>query len=309
MKMRDIYMKAIETGVNIDWRGRDAIEHIFQQAKRDSGKPDFDQDRLFNPYGDTRMAFGDPDTEVLAMLVGIEIHPCHILQVAAMRQIGMRVDLALSHHLSCINRGLYYFDDILDIHNYSLMEVGVPSAQCDRVLAEWKNDIRYEWKMDTINMARALGVPLMNIHTPCDLFNVKNIRETFARMKNATLGEIAAELSEATEEVRRTPHERYFIRGDQNAKPGKVYVPIGAGWTVPLNLFRLVCDAGINTVVFVNPTEGHCRMADECAVNILDVPHNSNDNYGINRMLDELEKPGPLTIYEAHDFVRVERGK
>lgn len=50
-------------------------------------------------------------------------------------------------------------------------------------------------------------------------------------------------------------------------------------------------------------------MAREYGVNILDIPHNSNDNYGINRMLDELQTLGPLKVYEAGDFLRVERGR
>ena len=304
MTIRDIYMRAIETGMRIDWRGRAAIDEILGKAKADAGKPGFDRDRLFNPYGDTRIAVGDEDTEVTAILVGIEIHPVHVLQIAAMRQMGTRVDLALSHHVSCINRGLYYFDDILDIHKCSLGEVGVPAAQYEPAIAAWKGEVPYGWRMDLINMARTLGVPLMNIHTPCDLFHVKNIRDTFTQMEDATLGEIAAHLTEATEEVRRTPYEQYFVRGDESARPGTVYNSIGAGWRVPVTMFKLACDAGIDTAVFVNPGAEHLELAAEYGVNILDVPHNSNDNHGINRMLDELQEMGPLTIYDANDFVR-----
>lgn len=307
MDMRDIYMKAVEVGTEIDWRGPQAVEETLAKARQDSSEPGFDRDRLFNPYGDTRMAAGDPETEVTAMLVGIEIHPFHLVQIAAMRQMGTRIDMALSHHMSCINRGLYYFDDILAIHRCNLTEVGVPAREAEEAVACWQAQIPYGWHMDTVNTARNLGILLMNIHTPCDLFHVRNIRETLARMADATLGGIAAELTETTDEVRLTPYEQYDVIGDPHARPGKVYSPIGAGWTAPLDHLKLACEAGINTAVFVNPGQAHRDMAERYGVNILTVPHNSNDRYGINRMLDQLQTMGPLTIYDAHDFIRFER--
>lgn len=307
MKLYELYRKAIEIGMRIDWRPKGAIDSILRQAKADSDTEGFDRDRLFNPYGDTRIAFGDGEAEVKAVLVGIEIHPHHLLQAAVMRQGGARVDLALSHHMSCINRGLYHFDDILDFHNYSLAEAGVPRELYEPLVAKWKKDISYEWKMDTVNMARGLNVPLMNIHTPCDLFHVTHIRRTMEQMKDATVGQIAEHLSRTIEEVRRTPYERYSVRGDASAKPGKVYVPIGAGWAPPPELFRLACEAGINTAVLVTPKPEHLQLAAKHNVAILDVPHNSNDNFGINMLLDALQEDGELTIHDAHNFTRVRR--
>ncbi len=107
MKLREIYELAIKVGIESDWRGRECIDSIFEKARQESDEPGFDKDRLFNPYGDTRIVYGDSDTEIRSILVGIKIWPAEVLLTGQLRQMGKEVDLCLLHHTSCINRGLY----------------------------------------------------------------------------------------------------------------------------------------------------------------------------------------------------------
>jgi len=308
MTLREFYERAVQIGIENDWRGKDCIDQILARAKQDSSKPGFDHERLWNPYGDTRIAHGDRDTEVASILVGIEIHPVQLVMAAQMRSMGRPVDLVLSHHMSCINRGLYFFDDILVTHKYAAAEVGVPEELCEELVGKWISSVPYSWKMDTINTARNLGLPLMNIHMPCDLLHVKNSRGAFERMKDASLGEIAAEL-DRKEEIRDTPYEEVVVHGDPDARPGKVYNSTGAGWSVPQELLEAACEAGTDTAVLVAPQPHHFAVAERYGVNIVELPHNSNDNIGINALLDGLEKAAPLTIYEADQFRRVRRAE
>lgn len=303
MKLHELYRTAVQVGIANDWRGPECIDAILEKAKQDSTEPGFDEERLWNPYGDTRISWGDRETEITSLLVGIEIHPTQVLLASQMRAMGKQVDLVLSHHMSCINRGLHYFDDILVAHKYAAAEVGVPKEKCEPMVDAWTASIQYGWKMDTINTAKNLGLPLMNIHMPCDLLHVKHNRDTFARMADATLGEIAAALNRV-EEIAGTPYEEVVVHGDPSAKPGKVYNPTGAGWSAPVELLQAACDAGIDTVVFVAPSQTHLEIAETYGVNLVELPHNSNDNIGINRLLDELEKIQPLEIYEADNFRR-----
>lgn len=305
MKLKDIYEHSIKIAMANDWRGPERLDAILAKARQAQHEPKFDKDRLFNPYGDTRIACGDPQTEIKNILVGIEIRPEEVLLAGQMRQIGKPVDLCLSHHISCINRGLYYLDDILVTHGYALAEVGANESEYAPVIDRWLSERKGQWRMDTINIAKQLNMPLMNIHTPCDLMHIRQTRNTFARLKDATLGDIARQLNK-TEEIRRHPLDQVIIHGDAAARPGKVYNPTGAGWRPLVELFELACKADINTAVLVFPTEEYFTMAREYGVNVVELPHDSNDNFGINLMLDELEKiGGPLTIYEAHNFARV----
>jgi hypothetical protein len=306
--IRDIYRKAVEIGMGIDWRGQECLDAIFSKAKEDADKPGFDEDRLWNPYGDSRIACGDPDTEVRSVLVGIEIHPEHLLMASHMRQAGKPVDLCLSHHMSCVNRGLYYFDDILVAHRRSLVEIGVPAGVYDPVIDAWCGEVKYEWKRNPTSVARHLDLPLMNIHMPCDLFHVKRLRDMLAGMSGATLGEVVDVFND-NEEIRRTPYEEACVHGDASASLGKVYVQTGAGWSAPPHVFALACKTGIDTACYVWPNDEILAVAKQYNVNVIEVPHNSNDNFGINSLLDALIRElGPLTVYDTHEFLRVERG-
>ena len=306
MTLGQLYEKAVQVGMANDWRGQACLDAIFAKAREDSSQPGFDEERLVNPYGDTRIAFGDRDKEVRSALVGINITPSEVVLAGVMRQMGKEVDLCLSHHVTCVNRGMYFFDDILVTHKYALAEVGVAEEEYEEAVDQWMSEVGYHWKMDTINAAKNLDIALMTIHTPCDLLHVKQTRDTFARMQDAELGQIAAELNRV-EETRQTPFEEVTVHGDDSAKPGKVYNPTGAGWRPLIGLFELACQAGIDTAVLVSCDESYLDMAEKHGVNIVELPHNSNDNHGINRMLDEIEKTGPLTVYEAGDFKRVKR--
>lgn len=306
MKIKTLYRRAVQIGTAHDWRGRECLDAILGKAGAEAGQPGFDSDRLWNPYGDSRIAFGDPETEIQSVLVGINIRAQDLLLAHAMRQTGKHVDLALSHHTSCVNRGLYYFDDILLSHKYSLAEVGVPREACDEKVDAWIASVDYSWQTDTTHIARHLNIPFMNIHTPCDLLHVEHTRQTFARMKDARLADIVSELNRV-EEIRLTPHEEVAVHGDPEARPGVVYNPTGAGWAPLPGIFEAACRAKINTAVLVSPSPEHLQLAHDYAVNIVELPHNSNDNHGINLMLDALQKDDPLTIYEAHNFRRVQR--
>ena len=304
MTIRELYEAAIRIGIDNDWRGSDCIDGILQTARAASEAPSFDTDRLFNPYGDTRIAFGDPDRQVRSLLMAVDLRPTEVLLAAQMRAMGTPVDLCLSHHVSCINRGIYFFDDILLFHKYSLAEVGVPEDLRDDLVDRWTSTLRYVWKMDTINTARNLDMPLMNIHTPCDLFHVKHTRATFERMKDEPLEAIAAELNR-THEIREHKFDRVIVYGDPKARPGKVYNPVGAGWHPPTELFEAACRAGINTALLVGAPEPYLEMAGKYHVNVVEIPHDSNDNFGINLMLDALYEIEPLTIHVAGNFDRV----
>ena len=306
MTLQEIYEKAVEVGKANDWRGEDCIEQVLAMARAEASESGFDPDRLFNPYGDTRIIFGDPDTPVESILVGIEIWPKEVLLAGAMRNAGKREDLCISHHTTCVNRGFFCFDDILLTHKYSLAEAGVPRDKYDPLVDQWISNPGREWKLDTINAAKNLDIPLLVIHTPCDLIHVKRTREVFGSMKDRSLAEIATELNDI-EEFARHPYLDVVVHGDADAKPGTVYNPIGAGWQPKLEVFELACEAGIDTALLVAPQPEHFAMAADHGVNVVHIPSDPNCTYGINVMLDELERCGVLTIYEAENFVRVRR--
>ena len=79
MTLKDIYDFVVNEGMNADPRGKEAvkksllrIKKIYQQLNN-KAKEEFDQERLSNPYSDTRILFGTPVQKVKTILVGIDI--------------------------------------------------------------------------------------------------------------------------------------------------------------------------------------------------------------------------------------------
>ena len=70
MKLIDVYRMAIEKGIANDPRGREGVEEILKEQKENYDKlPEdrkelFDKERFWNPYADSRLSWGDEDTEV-----------------------------------------------------------------------------------------------------------------------------------------------------------------------------------------------------------------------------------------------------
>jgi len=67
MKLDALYRGAVAIGMSRDPRGRDEVGKIlaeegtkFKKLEGDDLEA-YDRDRLFNPYADTRILFGDPD--------------------------------------------------------------------------------------------------------------------------------------------------------------------------------------------------------------------------------------------------------
>ena len=64
MKIKDIYQLIIQEGMAKDPRGTDVEKHLEninkeEQDLKEDAKKYFDQDKLFNPYSDTRVLYGD----------------------------------------------------------------------------------------------------------------------------------------------------------------------------------------------------------------------------------------------------------
>jgi len=306
LTLGEIYRKVIEVGKTYDWRGQACIDGILEKARAESSQPGFDQDRLFNPYGDARIAVCDPKTPVKSILVALNLWPKEVLLAGQMRCIGKPVDLCISHRWSCVNLSLAFLGDILLTHKYCLQEVGVPREKYEGPVDRWIANPGYKMKLDTINTAKHLDIPLLVVHTACDLIHVKRARDIFNRLKDRSLGEVVEALSD-TAEFKMNPYEKIVIHGNAKAKPGKVYNSIGAGWHPRIELFELACQAGINTALVASPSKEHLAMGAKYEVAIVAIPSDPNCNYGVNIMLDELERSGPLTIYEANNFTRVRR--
>ncbi len=313
MTVEQLYRRAVAVGMEVDYRGAAFLQEQMANAKAEyqglcqAERARFDRERLTNPYGDTRIVNGPLDREVSSVLVGIEIYGAELLLAHAMGQAGKPVDLVIAHHTTPINRGLFYMDDIVDIHKSALREIGADVQRGDELVEKWKTQIGIYWRDVTPPFARLLDIPLMTIHTPADLCHRHARHEALQAHPDIAVGEYI-ELLNSWPEFEASPYAKVrLLCGDERAPVGKLYDPTAAGWRPLLDIFELACQADIDSAFIVSPTAEYVQMAASYGVNLIELPHDANDNVGLNLMLDALSQDEPLTVYGCSNFVRMER--
>ena len=104
MTLKDIYEFVVKEGVNADPRGNSVVKKDLLRIKKTyqelskKAKEEFDKERLYNPYSDTRILFGRPQQKVNTILLGIDIETGELLLADRLNQRGKKIDLVMSHH-------------------------------------------------------------------------------------------------------------------------------------------------------------------------------------------------------------------
>ena len=94
MKLIDVYRLAIQTGIEHDLRPKEMIDRILEKEKarydslNEEERSYFDMERLWNPYGDTRLSYGDGDLDVKRLMWGIDIETGEVLLADRLREKG-----------------------------------------------------------------------------------------------------------------------------------------------------------------------------------------------------------------------------
>ena len=91
----------------------------------------FDLERLTNPYADTRILNGAPETEVQTIIVGIDMEVGELVLADRLRE-KRRLDLVLTHHPE--GRALAKLGDVMGMQADILHSVGVPIATAEALL-------------------------------------------------------------------------------------------------------------------------------------------------------------------------------
>src|SRR5258706_8130052 len=104
MTLQQIYDLAINMGKKADPRGEKGVDDYLKRAKKDydelseKKKKYFDKETLINPYSDTRILFGDINTQVKKALVGIDADASEVLLADSLNQRGQKIDAVIGHH-------------------------------------------------------------------------------------------------------------------------------------------------------------------------------------------------------------------
>ncbi|HOO96814.1 MAG TPA: NGG1p interacting factor NIF3 [Caldisericia bacterium] len=314
MKLIDMYKLGVQTGIGNDPRGQDAVDRDLRKAKKEYDKLEekdrifFDTDRLWNPYPDSRLQYGNPETEIKSVLVGIDIGTEEMVLADRLREKGSRIDAVLSHHPGGL--GIIGLAKLMLIQSDLLAKCGIPINVAEDLVIpraqEVDQRIYSSNHYKAADAARLLGIPLFSLHTPADN-SVQSYLQGLIDQKNPeTVGDIV-ELIESIPEyylakVRGLPAKIENGSGDKRA--GKTIVDMTGGTTGPKDMFSYLSDRDVGTIVMMHIPKDYVDEAKKHHINIVNVGHMASDSVGMNILLDKFEEKG-VGILSTSGMIRV----
>lgn len=317
MKLQKLYEFVIQEGIAADPRPHSEIKALLKAEQEKfatlekADKSFFDADRLFNPFADSRILFGDGTLEVKTVIVGIDMEVGEMVLVDRLREKGTQIDLVIGHHPD--GHALANFYEVMALQANVFSKQGVPIAIAENLTRERMSEVGRSVSaanhMQTVDAARLLDVPLMCMHTPADNHVYSFLQGLFDRKKPKQLKDILDILNAQPEykEAKKKNAGPFILTGNPDSQAGKILVDMTGGTEGSRDIFSRLAQNGISTIVCMHLSEAHFKKAREEKINIINAGHIASDNLGINLVLDKVCKKQRLRILEASGFRRFER--
>ncbi|MGM0441475.1 MAG: NGG1p interacting factor NIF3 [Elusimicrobiota bacterium] len=318
MKIKDIMDTAVREGIAEDVRTKQKIDKLLKQKKEEyqnlegTEKEIFDRHSIESPYADSRIIYGDPETEVEQAWVGIDTDTSELLMIKHAAGNMEKIPVVISHHP--LGRAYPNFYEVMDLQADLLREAGVTISVAENLTRKRKAEVAR--RLSAVNhfkaqdAARILDINTMNIHTPADNHVTNYVKQLMENEDPETLEDMVDLLLEIPEykiaAKRGNPPE--ILNGNKKNKCGKFYIDMTGGTENNPDLIKELVNRGISTVVGMHLSEKHYKKAQKANLNVIIAGHISSDNLGLNLLLDKIiDEHGDLEIKEYSGFTRVER--
>ncbi len=317
MKLIDIYKLAVKKGIGKDPRSIQEIKKDLDSEKKEYrklkgvDKRAFDKERLTNPYADTRILCGDENADIKNIMVGIDMEGPEILTADRLNERGRPIDLVMAHHPEGAAWARFY--DVMRLQVAMLKKFGIPEEVGKDLLKERMGEVERAVApanhTRSVDIAKALGIAFMCIHTPADNHVASYLQKMFDKRKPAKLSQVVAMLKnipEYADGLKKNAGPRILI-GEPDKRCGRVFVDMTGGTEGSKKVFARLSQAGVGTIVAMHLSEEHFKHAKGEHINVVIAGHIASDTLGLNLLLDEMEKVDDINIVPCSGFMRVKR--
>lgn len=316
MKLSEAYRLAIETGKKNDPRPASEVERALKEAKESYDKMDdekkqfFDQERLWNPYADSRFSFGDGDVEVTKVMWGIDIGTGEVLLADRLNEKGAGIGAVVAHHPLGLARTP--FPEVMwlqaDMYHSDGVPINIAESMMGPRVEEVTRGVLPSNYNQAVDAARLLNIPIMNIHSPADNCVQKFLEREFEEDPAYRLSDIIDHLMRIEEYRMASKHNSApkIVVGSKNARCGKIAVKMTGGTSGPKEIYSALSNAGVGTIIGMHFPESHIEEARKNHMNVVVSGHMSSDSLGINIIADEWQKNG-IEVLPCSGFLRVSR--
>ncbi|MEA3401521.1 MAG: hypothetical protein U9R79_09810 [Armatimonadota bacterium] len=310
MTLSEFCERSVQMGIDADVRGRRAIEAELSALERayrqmpTAAALGFDEERLRNPFGDTRLVYGDPETELTGFVTGIDISKEAFDLVERLRSEGERVDAIISHHTS--GWGLRAIEDVLSAQFHRIVDSGVPEERAKRLMDEFATTKWQGWSRDDkLQLAGERDIPVALVHTPADNCHLAHTLQVMEARRPETLGQAVEALSE-TPEMGRMEGRGDGVRivvGEPQRALGKVFCAMGCGWNPSGEVLAALGEAGVTTGLMVTPGAPLAEAARQAGMAIIGMPHEGQDSLGMSILYSRVIGDEDITIYPCGGYL------
>lgn len=237
-----------------------------------------------------------PSDSVRRVLFGIDVDTGMLV---AARSLGY--DLVIAHH-PLGGKAALRIAKVFERHAANLARAGVPrkdALAAVRALQDEHAPDLHRLNYDHVpSVARLLGLPLMNVHNPCDEIGRRVMDETIRRSarRSSKVSDAVAALNALREFA--NAETRIVVRMGRPSNPlGRWVVLHGAGTNGGYPVASCAFRNGIDTVFYIHVAAGPLkRVQDEFGArglkNLVVTGHVASDSVGINVLVRALRERG-----------------
>ncbi len=257
MTVKQIFDLGIEMGIAADPRGKKAVAEYISRAKKEyekatgSEKEYFDTERLTNPYIDSTIHVNDGKTKVKRIMAGIDINSADILVASQLAERGTPVDLVIAHHP--IGKAIARLHDVMDLQTDIYHAEGMPIHLAEKIMddriCEVGRGVHGMNHYQVVDVARILGINLINTHTITDNMVDEYIRLYLEKKNPYRIGELIDALMEIPEYqiATRQGAGPTLFAGSPKHRTGKFIVEMTGGTEPSNKLYEHFSRMGIST--------------------------------------------------------------
>ena len=319
MKIYDAYRIGIEAGMKRDLRPQSEVQKILSDAKEqydslpEGMKELFDQERLWNPYADSRFSVGmekAKELDAIRFMWGIDISSAEVILADRLREKGERIDAIVAHHP--LGTSKTCFPEVMMQMTAMFENMGVPKEKAYELVKNRMDEVLRNMQGFNYNQAadaaRMLDFPLFNIHAPAD-----NMVEEF--MVNKMKEDSPSTLQEIIDSLMKEPEQRMAARfnsqpmilnGKGEDECGKIMVKMNGGTSFSKETYESLAEAGVKTIVAMHYPDNHLEAAQKAGINLVISGHMCSDSIGVNLICDLWEKEG-IEVIPCSGFTRFSR--
>ena len=315
MTTKQIYQLAFDLGAKSDLRGEAEVKKYLARAQKkyekldEIGKAEFDADKLFNPYSDTRILNDQGKKEIKKIVAGIDIGGAELLVAD---KLG-GVDLVISHHPD--GPALADLSGVMDLQAQVLALYGVPINIAESIIKPRISEVSRSTSPVNHNratdIAKILKLDYICTHTIADNLGARFLFDLIKKEESKLeyvedLLNLLKTIPEYKDAVRRKAGPTLFA-GTPDNHCGKIVITEFTGGTSgSKDIYEKMAQAGVGTIIGMHMGEEHRKEAEKYHINVLIAGHMASDSLGMNLFLDELEKQG-IEIVPLSGLIRIKR--